>query len=587
MPRGFREQLLRGVVLAGLWTVLTTELLSAFNALRPVPVFIAWLAFAAILIYLGRHARPSFQLTGLLWLPTVAVLAITFTTALLSPPNSADAMAYHMPRVIYWTQQASVRFFPTPYFNQIMLQPFAEYLMLHSYLLSGGDHLINLVQWSASLISIIGVSLIAQRLGAGPAAQAFAAFFCATLPSGILASSGAKNDYVLAAWLVLLTLFLLRFVDTGETSSAWFASAALGLALLTKATAYLFAPWILAAILLPHFRKLPHRRIILAAPLLALALNAPQYIRNLDLSGSIAGFDSAQGNGFFRWRNETFGWKPALSNLLRNTSEQIGSSSESWNNSVYDAVARIHSTFGIDLNDPATTWRASTFHSPRSTNHEADAANPLHLTILVLAVVVLHRNPRLMLYALALICGFIAFSAYLKWQPFMARLILPLFVLASPLPALIPLRKRYLQAAALAFCLVLLYTTRYVALNNWTRPLRGPHSVFQLSRHQRYFADMTQWSNTADYLDAVDALKQSPCQTIGIDINGLQLEYPLQALLLERRPALQFVHVGVANASTKYLAPAAQPACAVVCLDCSTQYPFPHSQASGKFVVFY
>jgi hypothetical protein len=56
---------------------------------------------------------------------------------------------------------------------------------------------------------------------------------------------------------------------------------------------------------------------------------------------------------------------------------------------------------------------------------------------------------------------------------------------------------------------------------------------------------------------------------VGIDISRNQLEYPFQALLLERNPNVRFVHTGVENASARYY-PAKQPrVCAVFCPDCA------------------
>jgi 4-amino-4-deoxy-L-arabinose transferase-like glycosyltransferase len=540
-------------------------------------------------------------------LGTAAILTLTALTAAFSPPNSADAMAYHMPRVVYWAEQGSVRFFPTPYLNQIMLQPFAEYFMLHSYVLSGSDRFINLVQWFGSLGSIVGVSAVAGILGAGPRGQFIASLFCATLPSGILASSGAKNDYFLAMWLVAAVYFAARFVRSMDFWDALTLGSALGLALLTKATAYLFAPWLLAAVILPHARSLRPRALYLGAAALAcaLVLNAPHYIRNLQLSGSILGFDSAQGDGFFRWRNEKFGWKQTASNLLRNASEQLGGRSDKWNREVYEWTVRAHQRLGIDVNDPATTWRWATFLPPLNANHEANANSKWHLLILGIAGGIVtwrairSRNPEQPLYALALLCGLAAFCAYLKWQPFEARLLLPLFVAGSPVAGMA--LDRGLQAGSsfsrllvqVALCVFLLSVARLPLLENWVRPLRGPKSVLRVPRGDQYFSDMSQWNNAPTYQKTVRLLASLECPVIGIDATNLSLEYPLVALLREEKPQTRFLPTGVRNASTRFRPPVSGEPCAIVCMDCADDdrrrnlySAYPLKTIVDQFVVF-
>ncbi len=614
---GIRDRFLRALVLAGAALVLITESLGAVDMVRRGPLILSWGAVAVTALLYGARRRSSLRFASprlntdpvvlMSLVGCLAILTLTAVTAVFSPPNSADAMAYHMPRVVYWAEQGSVRFFPTPYFNQIMLQPLAEYMMLHTYVLSGGDRWINLVQWFASLACIVGVSSVARVLGADSRAQAIAALFCATLPAGVLASSGAKNDYWLAMWLVAAIYFALRFTRSRRLPDALFLGAALGLALLTKATAYLFAPWPLAAIFLA--RAGTSRKQLLAGALVAVscafALNVPQYVRNYDLSGSIMGFDSAQGDGFFRWRNETFGWKQTTSNMLRNLSEQLGARSTAWNQGVYDFVVGTHRRLGIDVNDPKTTWRWSTFEPPKNANHEANAPNRWHLVILLVVACVLilralrRRERERLLYAIALLCGFIAFCAYLKWQPFLARLLVPLFVIAAPLAGVIAeiggqalgSLRRWLLLPAI--CLLLLSGARLPALQNWVRPLQGPKSVLKVPRGVQYFADMTQWDNQASYWKAVGVLANSNCDTVGIDITNLQLEYPLQALLRERRPGVRFLHTGVQNVSASYPQPIVAAPCAIACLDCTGDAnrlrlygDFPVRLPIDKFTIF-
>ncbi len=514
------------------------------------------------------------------------VFGLTFLAAAFSPPNSADAMAYHMPRVVYWAEQGSVRFFPTSYFNQIMLQPFAEYAMLHTYLLSGGDRFVNLVQWFASVASALAVSSVAGMFGSRARGQALAALFCATVPSGILASSGAKNDYWLAMWLAVMVYFALSFRCSGRMRDALYLGAALGFALFTKGTAYLFAPWVLL-LLVPWRGWLP-------AVALAGLINAPQYARNLDLSGSPMGFDSAQGDGVFRWRNERFGWRETASNAIRNVSDQLGSRSSAWNGGVYRAALDLHRAIGTDPNDPATTWRWASFGPPVNANHEANAGNRWQLLALVGVVgLAAWRRDRLrLLFAAALLLGFVTFCGYLKWQPFFSRLLLPLFVMASPLVGIVGAWGRRGIAQA-ALCVALLVNARPALLENWVRPLKGPRSVFRVARDAQYFSDLGQWHDEDSFRGAVDVVAASKCETVGIDIARLQIEYPLQALLRERNPRIRFVHSGVSNSSSKYAQPVQARPCAVVCLDCAGDAErlklyeaWGGAQTVGRFVVF-
>jgi hypothetical protein len=543
---------LKGSIACGAFAVAITEVASALHLLTRPALFIAWTLFCIWLLSVlyravtkGSGTQTLNLIDSLLIAIIATILAILAFIAVKSPPNSTDAMAYHLPRVLFWAQQHSVAFFPTPYLNQIMLQPFAEYLMLQTYILSGGDHFINLVQWFGCLTSIVAVAAIAKHFGADRRGQLLSALFCATLPNGILQASGAKNDYVLAAWLACAAYFLLRAPE-GNRADTIFAGLALGLAIGTKATAYLFAPALIVAIAIPLWKWWPSRLITITV--CALGLNVPQYIRNINLSGSPLGFDSAQGDGKFRWRNERFGWRATVSNILRHSTEQLGARSDRWNQGVFDTVVSIHRRVGLDVNDPGTTWVWTKYEPPRNANHETNAPNRWHLAILALCFVMMPwRNPRLLIYLCGLIAGFILFCAYLKWQPYMARMFLPLFVLACP--AVMIIRPRLLQ---LALVVLLLDTAKPYLFENWVRPLKGPNSILRTTRDSQYFNDLHLWNIQAKTLEEVNAAGNSGCSLIGIDINELQLEYPFEAMLRERNPQAWFAHVNVTNQSKKY-----------------------------------
>jgi hypothetical protein len=579
---GWRERIVRAAVLVGAIVVLLTEGLGAIGALQRQALFWSWVFVILLSLWIGRRSlhlpnnaldwRISNWVDAALVASIGAILGIVGFTALISPPNSADAMAYHLPRVVYWIQQRSVAFFPTPYLNQIMLSPVAEYFSLHTMLLSGTDRFVNLIQWFGCATSTVAVSLIAKEFGANARGQILAALFCATLPNGILQASGAKNDYLLAAWLASMVWFYLR---ARSRLDVVFGALALGLALGTKATAFLFAPaFLLIALLLKW--KFGWKPILQAAGVAVAALvliDGPQFARNIDLSGSPLGFDSAQGDGVYRWRNESFRIRNTASNLLRHLSEQLGGRSEEWNQGVYAAVVRMHHLLGVDPNSEETTFRSSMYRPPRRANHEADAPNTWHLAALILCGPFLFKwrrlegMPRLIEYGAAIVLACLLFCFCLKWQPFMSRMWLPLFVLGAPITGFVAGRIRQ-TPIQLVLVLFFLSGARLPLFQNWTRRLTGPDSLLRTERAANYFNDLSQFDNRDSYLKTAELLAGSTCERIGIDANLLQVEYPLQALLRDRRPGVVFVHTGITNASRKYQNGNPEP-CAVVCLNCA------------------
>src|ERR1035441_110380 len=182
---------MRTFVLTGTATALLTEALSPFHLIARPALIAGWLLIVgAAACWVIRHPFPLSQpvirpLETAIAICLAVIVASLALTAWLAPPNTFDALAYHMPRIVYWAQARSVAFFPTTSLSQISSPPLDEFLKLHAYVLWGGDRLVNLVSVAAFAGCITGVSAVAGALGLSSRSQAFAALLCATLPSGI------------------------------------------------------------------------------------------------------------------------------------------------------------------------------------------------------------------------------------------------------------------------------------------------------------------------------------------------------------------------------------------------------------------
>jgi 4-amino-4-deoxy-L-arabinose transferase-like glycosyltransferase len=620
-----RELLIVSAVWWTLSLVVLTETLSFQNRLT-----LAWLASGwvfATLVTVGartylvaravndrsiRQEMPAVS-PRLAWPDWLMILGCGFIwlcvglAAFASPPNGSDQLEYHLPRVVQWAERYSVGFFPTHYYAQLFAPPLAEWMMLHSYILSGGDRFVGLIQWLAFSGSAICASLIARELGSGIRGQIVAAVFCVTLPQGILGASGAKNDWVLSFWLAAMVWFLLR-ARTDRSLLNWCnVGISLGATILSKGTAYSFVPLIFLACLMPLLRS-DWKIILKRAPVvigLVLLLSGPQWTRNYSLGGSPFGLASPDVAGHDKYTIDRINVPNTIANVLREATTHLGSPSDALNLHSTKAVRAVISSMNVDPDDPGAV-NYSKFVIPHSSREEYEAGNPLHLILITIIFTLIFIGWRrsgktITLLALGILASFVFYCALFRWEIWCPRLHLPLFVVAAGVVATFAFQ-RY-PKLILPVASVLLITAFLPALCNDSRPLlfsgklRHPEgrSIFLRSRTELYFAE--EGALAATYIPAAEAIRNETCTDIGLDesIHPNSHDYALVALARVPQRGSSFRYIGVHNLSTKYAKPTdLRPPCVVVCFGCLahsdkwTEYSaaLPHTQVFGDITIF-
>ena len=554
--RSLRASLLVAATLASGWLVLGTELLSLFRAIRFWPVLLWWAIPAlALIAALARERRlrewrsklPRLALVeSLLVASLVFLLAWSWCQAVFAPPNNIDSVSYHLPRQVHWMQQASVENFPTSSLRQIAMPPLTEFAGLHLMLLTGSDRGHNLVQWTALVLTLSAVSLVARRFGGTREAQIVAALWVATIPIASMQASNTKNDVVVALWTCLLSLWVLQLRVEPELGvrRAFLIGSGFGLLVLTKGTGTLFGLPIAGLMLVLLWRH--HRRRALPALLLiaatVLALNAGAWLRNVAAFGTPFPNDPAI-HGGATVVSQVLSARALASNVARNVAPHLAGPSETWNAALTRLVVELHERLGLDVNDPRTTFLEGGFRPYSFTPAAEDsAAAPVHLLLILLLPVLLARarddgirGSARMLLGLAA-CGFLLFCLALKWQVWHVRLVIALLALVAPVVAwawTAGAARRFapLAAAALVAGLV-------PSLNCDQRPLMGPMSIFSND------ADTVRWYPAIDrgrtMAKQAERMNELQPRTVGIATPWSFPDYLLQRALLDgmARPPL-------------------------------------------------
>lgn len=482
----------------------------------------------------------------------------------------------------HWIQNRSVSFFVTPDARQICFPPWSEYHILQYQILLGNDRLAALPQWLVFLGSCIAASLLAAQLGASRRIQILAATVAGTLPMGILQASSTQNDLTAAFWLLTAAVFGLAQLDDplatvpaesaiSGRSAAWGRSAprsdcfscaaplfglAAGLSLLTKTTAYLFAAPVL---LLIGLAVLSRRRIaglgaLAIAAAMALLLNLPFYVRNVQFCGRPLGDGP---HHVVEYRNTHHTMKVLASNLMRNAGLQFVTPSPRFNSLVELGIRFGHKVIGADIDDPSTTFAGNRYKTRWST-FEDNAANPLHFVLVCLLLPLgwfLLAPDRVRRWfrgaVVALGAGLILLCWVLMWQPFHSRQHITLFLLAAPLVALSASRLPRSRFWVGSLSIILLLTSFPYVFHNEKRPLlssMSPRSfkaanIFVIPRQQQYLSGPLPESWRA----AARFIASHGYRSVGLKVRWFSCEYPLWLIMKENPQPVRLEHVAVTN----------------------------------------
>lgn len=564
-------------IIFGILIVASTEFLSLFKNINTFSIKILWaLTFSLFIIYFlvyKKNLKKSYLKKNYLFdfkiLLITLIFFLTFLNSLLYPPNTLDAMSYHMTRVIFWIQNNSIDLYPANDFRQLIMGPYSQFIILHFYLLTNSDFFSNLVQWYSMIISCLTVSLIAKEFGCNYKFQIFSAFFCATIPMGILQSSSTQTDYVSAMWLAIMVYFILRYINSDLTRYIFPLAASLGLGILTKGTVYIFALpfclWIFMHFLIKKPKKLLYLIII---PLTIFFINAGQFHRNINLYKNPLGINKE--NNIYT--NESKNIYYLSSNILRNFSFNLAVPSQKINLNLKNVIDVIHDYLKISSRDIKTTVGNQGFYIPFSL-YESTAPNTLHFIIFLSLIFYLILKKKLLnvklYYFLSLLMGFILFSLIMKWGMQSNRFFLSLFVLISPLVGYILYASKLIRLTQILSILLFIYSLPYILFNK-SRPLLAEASFekkkinFNIPYYLKnerdelyYVAD--KFFRPRDLFLAhsiiAEKVKEAKCGTIGLITSEFgDMEYPLLVLLKKnlQQENLKFFYLNVENPSKFY-----------------------------------
>ncbi len=551
-----KELILAAALLFSVAIVLSTELLSAFNSLNLFFIACTWGIITVTLLFIllkdiketlatvnsVRLAIKKYygSLTTLLKASLVLLFLgslVLLIQGIIYPPNNWDSLTYHMSRIMYWLSNESVNHFPSHILRHLYQPPFAEYFILQINLLNGNDYLSNSVQWFFMILSVISIWAILDYYEVSRSYKLLAAFLAISIPAVELQASTPKNDIVCSFFLITVIFYAIKIYHENKLSDFLFQGLAIGLAFLTKGTAYVFLAPILVLLAVFILQKSIKNKTLkpilfgLLALFVALTINLGHYSRNYKVNNNILNVDDVESKFY---ANEKMNFELLTSNLLKNAGLHLGYPIQK---EADDLIREIHKKMGVSIDNPQTNYLSLPYEGAKQfCTHEDLVSNTIHFILIFFALISVgisgfenfKKNKKIVLFLFVLLLQIILFSAYLKWQPWHTRLHIPIFILAVPL-IIVAAKNSKLYKYLLIFAIpFLVYSFYFYAVYNNTRPLiksakYTKNISYKDTRFKKYFANQPQLYK--EYRDILETINTNNPHKVGLMMSDW--EYPL------------------------------------------------------------
>lgn len=558
--RNMKIDLTAKILLAWFFFIfISTEMLSFFNQLTRVNILISQLIFVSLIFNFFKseiiQQIRKINFSSKYNIIIFVILTLTFLQGFFSAPSTTDSMVYHLPKVMYWVQEQTV-------YQDVIRNPhdfkapFAEYIVLHLYMLLGNDRLAFFSQWLAFAIIIYLSGVIAKQLGADERLVKVVRVFSGTLPIAVMQSSSMQVDLIPAVLSLIVLHISHSLKEKFGFKKILLLSLAIGLGFFAKATffIYLLVP---AIFLWPLIFKTPKKALILGFLIIIsiLLIQGRFFFQNKSLYGSFLGEHLLSDGTVLEYTNKDLNLQKITSNTLKNLLIHIPF--PIFSNQVYQGVVSFNNIMGLEINDPSITCCGTEFKVLSIIYPQEDiVSNTVHLLLIIFAGFVIYKvkdKKEAKLVYISSVAAFILFSSVLKWQPYHSRLEIPIFLTATITSALLINNRKILRM----FLILSIFLGLSVSILNVSRPFVSynwffnfvkqysrtyssiPEAFYLKPRIEQYFNAEFFWYEP--YRKVVENINyEEKMIKVSFDVMD-DFEYPLWVLLKESKINYQVI----------------------------------------------